>query len=343
MSTTGPPGSEHGLVVPVRVDPEGVDGPTRGAAVGPGWRRTSQGLYVPAAVEPAPAQRVLEAGILVPPVGAVTGWGGLCWNGGTWFSGLAGDGCTPVPVPVAMPRRSIRPQPLMQLCEERFSLRETSVVDGVRVTSAVRSTAFAMRYAPGLIAAVVALDMACFHDLVSIAEVSAWVDEHPSYTGIEQARDALPLADENAWSPAEVGLRLDWPGAGVVLTNRPVFDLDGRHLGTPDVIDPVAGVLGEYDGALHLTGSRRAKDLRREERFRTHGLEQVTQVAADVRDPGPYVERVRSAYARAARRPASDRRWTLVLPPWWPPTFTVAQRRSLDAGARAIWLRHRAG
>jgi hypothetical protein len=285
---------------------------------------------------------VLEAGVLVPAFGAVSGWASLRWRGGHWFSGSAGDGTLELPVPVVVSRRRIRPQPLLRLCEERLSQSEIEVVDGIRVTTAARSTAFAMRYALSLHDAVVALDMACFHDLVSIEEVQAWVDRHPSWTGIEQARLAVPLADENAWSPMEVVQRMDWPG-GPVLTNRPVFDLDGRHIGTPDLIDPVAGVVGEYEGEIHLTGARRAKDLRREEAFREHGLEPVTMVAADRRDPGPYVERVRSAYRRALARPATDRRWTLDLPPWWVSTFTVAERRDLDESQRTVWLRLRAG
>ncbi len=42
------------------------------------------------------------------------------------------------------------------------------------------------------------------------------------------------------------------------LCNMPIFDRHGRHIGTPDLLDPVAGVVGEYDGALHLAGEQRA-------------------------------------------------------------------------------------
>ena len=35
-------------------------------------------------------------------------------------------------------------------------------------------------------------------------------------------------------------------------------------------------------------------------------------------------------YAEAERRPQSERQWTLELPSWWVPTFTVAQRRALS-------------
>ena len=91
-----------------------------------------------------------------------------------------------------------------------------------------------------------------------------------------------------------------------------MFDLEGHHLGTPDLIDPVTGVLGEYDGPLHLEGARRTADLKREGVFRGHGLDPVTMVSGDRRDPGavPSIDCVR-AYAAAAREPAADRRWTL--------------------------------
>lgn len=340
MTCGGRAGEEHGVVAPVRVDPTGVSGPTKRQAAGPEWRQSSRGLYVPAHVEQDPAQRIVEAGVLAPTYGAVTGWAGLRWYEGRWFTGTDRNRETR-PVPMALSRRTIRPQPLIQLCGERYDPRETREVDGIRVASPVRATTFEMRYALSLDDAVVALDMACFDDLVSVEEVRTWVDGHPSYTGIEQARLAVRLGDENAWSPAEVTMRIDWP-VGPVLTNRPVFDLDGRHLGTPDLIDPVTGVTGEHDGELHLTAVRRAHDLRREDVLRAHGLEPVVRVAADLRDPGPYRERVSSAYLRAQRLPASERRWTLELPHWWRPTFTVAQRRSLDEVERGIWLRRQA-
>ena len=67
-----------------------------------------------------------------------------------------------------------------------------------------------MRYAAHVRAAVIVLDMATYNDDVSIEEVSDWISRHPSYTGIDQSRLAVPLADENAWSPAEVEFRIDW-------------------------------------------------------------------------------------------------------------------------------------
>lgn len=299
-------------------------------------------MFVPAHVEQSPAQRVVEAGILLPKYAAVTGWGALAWLGAHWFSGLRHD-MSMRPVPIAMHRRLIRPQECLHLCEERWDPRESAVVDGLRVTSAVRSACFEVRYAWDLESAVALLDMTAYHDLASVEEIAQWVDTHPSYTGIGQAREAVPLMDENAWSPTEVSMRMEWVDTGHlgVLTNRPVFDLDGRHIGTPDLIDPETGVVGEYDGALHLEGGRRYADLGREHRFREHGLEPVTMVAGDLRDRASFRARLRQAYARADRVPATERRWTLERPAWWPATFTVEQRRRLTAEQREKWLRHR--
>jgi hypothetical protein len=334
-------GQDHGVVLPVRVDPTGREGPTWREAAGPDWRRSSRGRYVAAGVPVTPAQRIGEVGVLLPPKAYVTGWGSLCWRAGWWFNGIANAGGVR-PVPVSMSRAMIRQQPGFTICMERRDHRELEVVDGLHVASAVRATCFEMRYAANLADALSALEMACFHDLVSVEEASAWVDLHPSYTGIEQARQARDLADENSWSPVEHHLRSAWlPQVQRLLTNHPVFDLNGRLIGTPDVIDPVTGVAGEYEGDVHLAGARRARDVRREHDFRSHGLEPVVMLSEDRYNANPFKLRLRDAYSRVESRPASERRWTLELPAWWVPTFTVSQRRALTPEERRTWLRHR--
>ena len=163
-----------------------------------------------------------------------------------------------------MPRTLIRPRPGLLLCNERWDWREIVVVDGLRLTAAPRSVAFAMRYAPHIWAATAVLDMAAYHDVVSIEEVGQWIDLHPSYTGIEQSRCGRDLADENAWSPQEVFLCAS-PGPGPATTNRSrTVRSSTSTVGTsarPDVFDPRTGVAGEYEGPLHLAGTRRALDL----------------------------------------------------------------------------------
>lgn len=332
------------LVAPVRVDASGRHGPTRAQSRGPGWRRTSHGLYVPASVgDDDPDQRTVEAAALIPPGGAVTGWAGLHWQGGAWFEGSLGV-VGRRPVTIATAGRTVRPQPGIAISEEGLGPWEISAVDGLRVTSVLRSTCFEMRYAPSDREAVVVLSMAAYSDLASIGEMASYAAAHSGWTGIPRCRWAIGYAEENAWSPAEVRMLLVWQldaGYARPQCNVPVFDRSGRLIGTPDLIDSEAGVVGEYDGALHLAGRQRAVDLRRHEEFRGIGLEPVVMVASDLHDPSHFVRRLDGAYRRARRQPESTRAWTIEPPPWWTPTLTVEQRRALDPDQRRRWLRHR--
>lgn len=280
---------------------------------------------------------MVEAAATLPPSGAVTGWAALRWLGALWFDGCGPDGRTALPVPLVSCAEDIRPQPGFVLSQERLDPKTVVEVDGLRVTTGVRSVSFEMRYAAGVRAAVIALDMAMFSDVVSTAEVSAYVDPHLNgWTGVPQARAALALCEENSWSPRETATRLVWvldAGLPPPLCNRPIFDLGGHHLGTPDLFDPEAGVVGEYDGAAHLVGSRRAKDVTREEAFRDHGLEYFSILAGDMSNRSAVAARMHAARRRARWLPEDRRRWTLTPPHWWQETHTVALRRSLTGSA----------
>jgi hypothetical protein len=341
-----PWGLPRHLVWPVRVDPSGTCGPTPKQSRGPRWRRTSHGLFVPADVDRTVDQRIVEAAAVLPGYGGVTGWAALRWIGGGWFGGTRGADERPVTLAVAS--RSIRPQGGIATSEERLGPTEIVVVRGVRVTTALRSLFFEMRYAATETEAVQAADLTAYHDLVSKDELLDFIAVTAGWTGMGRFRTGAGDMDENAWSPPEVTMRRMWEhlaGLPRPLCNRPVFDLAGHHLGTPDLIDPVAGVIGEYNGAHHFERARRALDIRREAAFRAAGLEGVEMQADDLADPWPFLARLRQAYARAQRLPASERRWTVELPPWWVPTFTVAQRRALDdeQRRRLLALRLRAG
>src|SRR6478735_7166969 len=273
-----------GIVAPVRVDPRGLSGPTRAATRGPDWQRTSRGLFVPSWVDrDVTEQRIVEAAALLPRYGGVTGWAALRWWGRRWFD-RSGQGSALPAVPLATGGLRIRPQEGVAICEEKLDPRDLTCFDGLRVTSPVRAVCFAMRYARSVREAVAILDMAAYTDLVSIDELTAYALEHPAWTGIPQCRDAIPYADENTWSPTEADMRWTWTveaGRPRPLCNCPVFDRSGRHVGTPDLLDPVAGVVGEYAGSLHLVGRQRSSDLQHEEDYRALGLEFVTMVAAD--------------------------------------------------------------
>lgn len=330
-----------GLVLPVRPDPDGVAGPTRGVARGRAWRPTSRGFVVPVDVEVTAQQRMVEASTVLRPGDAVTGWAALHWERGRWFDGTSG-GVTLRDVPVVA-RHHLRRQEGFSVSQEFLDPRSVTIVDGLPLTSRVRSVTFEMRYADGLGPAIEAIDMACYSDLVSIAEVTAYVAQLGPVTGIQQARDALAEADENSWSPRETRLRGVWTrlaGLPRPLCNRPVFTLHGSHVATPDLIDPVSGLVGLYHGDSHLSLVGASKDNRQDSDYRDLGLEPIAMFATDWRDVGDFTRRLLAASAGARSR-GGPHGWTVEPPSWWTPTDTVERRRALDERQRARYLRYR--
>lgn len=333
------------VVHPMRVDPEGHSGPTPGQARGKRWRRVGKGLYVPADVDPTTTpQRIVEA--VAGTGGAATGWAALYWLFATWFNGRASDGRTPLAVPVALHDRDrVQGRPGVRFSEDWLFAGDVLVVDGLPVTVPLRAVTYEVRRTWSLPRAVRIIDMAAFDDLVSIDELTDYTARLVSRAGVRMIKKALPLAGENAWSPPETEMRLEWKGRGrgeSLLCNPPVFDLNGRHLFTPDLLDPVHGVAGEYNGAVHDGVAPMRRDLDREELYRRHGIEVVAMMSTDNRDISRFVRRLHGAYDRAAAR-VGRRTWTLELPDWWVDTSTVALRRALSHEQRARWLRRQVG
>ena len=335
-------GLPPGLVWPARRGDE--HGPTDWETRSGAFRQVGGGLWVPSGVEPTTAQRVVEAAARLPAHGAVTGWGALAWSDARWFDGTGPDGA-PLPVTLALgSRHTLRPDHRVQVSQELVPPREIRRLKGIRVTSALWSVAFEMRKARTDEDALVAFEMAAYDDMVSVAELAAFVDEALWIRrGVQRVRDLIPDLEENSWSPQEPVMRRTWQGAGFgrPRANCPVFDRSGRFVGTPDLLDAAAGVFGMYDGGLHLAGAVRHVDVAKDAAYRALGLEGVVMMAGDLRDRDPFLARLREAYARARRRPVEDRLWLRGTPAWWTPTFTVAQRRALSAYDRARLLKYR--
>jgi hypothetical protein len=303
-------------------------------------------LFVPASVDSSvPEQRIVEACQVMPEYAGVTGWAQLRWAGGRWFDGVDSDGRTERPVVVVTPLTDVRPQPGVQISGEHLDVGELVWQDGLRTTTCLRSLLFEVRVARTLWLAVRAIDLAAFSDLVSIAEFVEYVGHHAGWPGIRQARSACQLADENTWSPRETWLRWVWmceAGFPRPLMNQPVFDLAGNHIGTPDLLDVEAGLVGEYEGVeAHLNQEARHHDIKREDAFRSVGLEYFTAVGRDAGNRTALAARMAAARSRARWLPAEQRLWTVIPPAWWVPTVTVDQRRALTPAQRQRWLAHR--
>src|SRR5690606_31771901 len=109
----------------------------------------------------------------------------------------------------------------------------------------------------------------------------------------------------NSWSPQETRMRGVWTKRAGLLRprcNAPVFTLDGRRVGTPDLICPALGLVGQYNGSGHLSLAGAAADIKSDAAYRDVGLETVTMVASDWADLDDFVGRLQAAARRARAR-----------------------------------------
>ncbi|HEY0952347.1 hypothetical protein [Nocardioides sp.] len=305
-----------GLVLPVRVDPTGRAGPTRGQARGPGWRITSPGLVVPATVDDGLVeQRILEASARGGDRAVVTGWAALRLHGGGFFDGLARDGRTRLPVPIAGNGDRLRGRAGLEVVEDRIPPDEVTYVHGIRCATVERALFDEMRRIGEVREMAVAIGAACAAQLTSLKRIRLYTATRRWYRDVRMVREAVALAGEDCRSPQEDRFRLIWiceARWGRPLCNRAILDTDGRLVAVPDLLDPQRGVVGEYAGADHRDIDQHESDIAREADLRGVGLEYVEVVARDLRDPARVVRRMREAAERAT---ALTRRWVLGPPP----------------------------
>jgi hypothetical protein len=273
---------------------------------------------VPLSVE----QRILEQSMRLPPAGAVTAWASLRLRGAAFFDGIGWPGGQPLDVPLLIggAGANLREVQGSSVTKEQFPPAELEVVAGIRCSSVERAVFDEIRRIDSKREGAVALDMVIAAGLTSVADMSDYVETRYAWTGVPLVREALALAIDESRSPQESRMRLVWvldAGFPTPLCNRAVFSLDGRLLGVPDLLDPVAGLVGEYDGADHLRRDRRRRDIVREQRYRDHGLEYFTVVRGDLSDREGVANRMWAARRRALLRPATHRLWTLDEPAWY--------------------------
>jgi hypothetical protein len=231
-----------------------------------------------------------------------------------------------MPVPLATGGRNIRGDDSVQLLRDTLPTDEVVVRYAMPCTCVLRGLLDAMRTATDVREATVAMDMMAAAALASISRMRRFLVEHAGMKGTPQVVAALDLASEDSRSPNETRLRLIWVLDARLPTprvNRPVFDLRGRLLGYPDLLDEEAGLVAEFDGADHRGAGRHTGDVGREDGFRRHGLEVCRVTGLDLADRGRVVARLLGARSRARWEPPQRRRWTTEPPPWWDPSPTV--------------------
>lgn len=301
-----------------------AEGVTPGQVRGPRWQRVGPARYLPASVDSTHVgQRIVSASARLPVGTAIGGWGAAWMLGVEQCDGLDTDGRTELDVALVVgPARQIRPFSGHAMWYDRLPAEDVVFVGEVPVTTAPRTCFDGMRRARDLVEAVVFADQMLHAELVTLAEMREYVAAHPGWRGVPQARRALGLADPMALNAWETRLRMVWvldAGLPKPLCNRPVFDLYGCLLGYPDILDPDAATVGEFDGAGHRELDEHTGDNAREERFEDHGLVVTRATSVDIGRRQALAQRMQRAHARGLARDRCGDQWTLEIPPDWGP------------------------
>lgn len=310
-----------GLVRPVRCDPSGRSGPTKGQARGPLFRRTTPDRYVPAGTSRSVEQRIVEQAERLPSGGAIGGWASLRLHGAAYFDGRGPDR-RELAVPLVLPPgRTLHPFPGGRVV--RPSRAPVVVrVHGVPCLDPYDAMLQELAGAADHLAALVAVDMALASGVVELLRLCALKWDQLPRRGRVQVRRALNAADPRSLSPRETWLRTVWTGVAGLRPpgcNWTVLGPDGLAVATPDLLDVDLGVGADYDGAAHRDAGRHRQDERRREAMLALGLQHVTVVGQGPGDEADVARRLRAAADRAVASYEAPRLWSARegrLPSW---------------------------
>jgi hypothetical protein len=160
--------------------------------------------------------------------------------------------------------------------------------------------------------------------------MGAWCAALTGVRGVALVREALPGSDPNSAGPWESRLRMFYRQVACLpkrLVNQPVFDVTGAFLGIPDLFDPYAGLVTEFDGQDHRERRQHREDNLREERLEEANLVVCRVDSLDLRRPEAPAERLAAQHQQGLARDRRRGKWTLQQPDWW------SRRRAL----RPIW------
>jgi hypothetical protein len=301
-------------------------GVTEAELAGPLWARLSFGMYAWDAATPDLPGQLRRLASLVPPGGALGGWAAARLLGAADLDGATDTGRT-LPVLVCAGRH--------ETCRRtadavvwRSDLGPDDVIhlDGIPVTSACRSGFDIARLSPftgrpgrtdrDAEESLVLLEALLRTGEVSRDDLAGYTAAHPRRAGVRQLRQVLAAASEVTRSCQETRFRRLWvrdAGLPPPLVNQPVGGLDGRFVAEVDLMDPEAGLVGEYDGGDHSGSARRASDHVRVENLEALGLTVVRVAAPDLsRFRSRTVHRLRTRYRQGTGRDRSRDGWLLL-------------------------------
>src|SRR3954447_13763928 len=268
------------------------DDQLRGAA----YRLVTRGVWAPATLPDSRERRFAAATLLLPDRGVMCGWTAA------WLHGVdvRRDDDWDVHVGFAKGRR-VRPRPGIVVCQETLDSGDIVEIDGVRLTTPLRTTFDCMRWLKGADRLVVA-DALTAAELVSVQELRSYFAGKRRLRNLRRGEALLDFIEPLTESPMETRLRVILIDAGLPRPQAQfvVRDRHGGFRGRLDLAYPDARLGVEYDGADHW--QRRREDDRRQDGIRELGWEVLVFSADDV---FRMQEQTADAVARALRTRAA--------------------------------------
>jgi len=260
------------------------------------WRQIFQGVWVHSDLEDTRETRLAAARLVIPAHGVLRGLTAA------WIYGADVRRADDLDVHVGFPEgKRIRNQPGLEVCQETVRPADICVIDGVAVTSPVRTVFDCLRLLRGHERLVVA-DALTHLEATNIEEIRRYFAGQRRLRNLRVAELLIDDIEPKSESPMETRLRLTLVDGGLPRPEAQweITNTAGVVMWRLDLAYPDVKLAIEYDGAWHWK-QRRADDKRRAA-LRALGWEVVVFDADDVYgNPDRVVQEVRSAL-RARRR-----------------------------------------
>jgi very-short-patch-repair endonuclease len=269
---------------------------TRAQLYGPRFQRVYPDVYVPSGSDLDLATLSRAAYLLVRDrAGVLAGYSAAV---------LLGADCAPANAPAeVMVATNSRAHPRLRIHRGRADGADVRIVDGIRMTSALR-TAWDLARRLTVEDAVVAVDALARIGRFPPADLLARRAEQPGARGVRRLAEVIALADPGAESPPESRLRVMLCQAGLPVpkVQYPVEDEHGFVVARVDLAYPDVKLAIEYDGSTHFDRGRTLRDRERDLELGDLGWETMRFGSLDLETRPQTVRRVvRRLESRTAR------------------------------------------
>jgi len=221
------------------------------------WRRVLQGVWAHVDLPDTQETRLAAARLVIPQYGVI------CGLTAAWAHGLDVRRADDLDVHVGFPKgKRIRSRPGLVVCQETLVESDWSEIDGLRVTTPLRTTFDCLRWLRGAERLVVA-DAMTHAALVSVGELRRYFGSKHRLRNLRRGELLLDDIEPLSESPMETRLRVALLLAGLrPVAQHDIHDASGRFVARADLAFPEQRLAVEYDGAWHWK-QRRHDDRRR--------------------------------------------------------------------------------